>query len=151
MIIDPNTVESLKEIPSKITPSVLRNLPIPKAAELKKFSLKRHKSGSLLNIIKKLHCVHCGKKREVKLATTALHPDGSVAMIYIRVKKLLSTLNVRKHINLPPYFVGECFICHGNTYYRLNNNNKFEIETDYEVDNARTDNVGGEIPPNENN
>jgi len=148
LIIDPGTLSE-----NKITSKMLRGLPIPppSVVVVKSLNKKQTDPGSPKKISKKLHCIHCGRLRDVKLSTVALNLDGKVSMIYLRVKKLKRSLRERKKMNIPPYFVGTCGICLANTYYKLNRNNKFEVEQNYneEVTNASSGFMGGEVPANQ--
>lgn len=101
-------------------------IPPPRAEIVKKINAKTP-VGAKAQYQKKLHCIHCGKKRLMRLATTILNTDGTVALIFLRLKKFLKTAK-ETTLDLPNDLIGNCSVCSENTYYKLNHNRKLEVD-----------------------
>lgn len=129
-----------------ITPSGLKKLPIPQASSIPVLPKRKYKwqgAGTTPKFPKKLHCFHCGRKRLMRIATTALDLDASVRLVYFKMRKLLKTMKQDTHIKMPEMFIGSCSICLENTFFTMNKNRKLVVTQ--EIENQIQDQVLKEV------
>lgn len=119
----------------RITTETLRNIPIPKSTAppviIRKH--KKHASGSRKKYGKKLHCFYCGQARLMRIATTVLELDGSIRLIYLKMRKTLQMLREDKHVKMPEVLIGNCQVCFENTFFTVTPSRKLKVSQEIEA------------------
>ncbi len=79
-------------------------------------------SGTPTKFNTRLHCVHCGKKRALRLSFLFPFggPEGNTPQVLkLNVKKFLKASLTDRYLPLPKEYMGSCYQCFGTTFFRM--------------------------------